>query len=187
MYQKYRMCASAPAGAFSELKIATPDSSSTGNVVFYISNIEIAGPQRSPSLIGGYLPPHERQNPRGLPSLMGWLPPNGHHSGGASSPIWGDPPWETEVHGYYVAKKSIGKKTYWQWEARGNSPYKKSKTVIKDNSFIGSNSSLVAPVTIEQDSIVGAGSVITKNVKKKSLALTRSLQIEVQNYKRKKK
>ena len=65
--------------------------------------------------------------------------------------------------------------------------YKKSKTVIKDNSFIGSNSSLVAPVTIEQDSIVGAGSVITKNVKKKSLALTRSLQIEVKNYKRKKK
>ena len=65
--------------------------------------------------------------------------------------------------------------------------YKKSKTIIKDNTFIGSNSSLVAPVTIEQDSIVGAGSVITKNVKKKSLALTRSLQIEVQNYKRKKK
>ena len=65
--------------------------------------------------------------------------------------------------------------------------YKKSKTVIKDNTFIGSNSSLVAPVTIEQDSIVGAGSVITKNVKKKSLALTRSLQIEVKNYKRKRK
>ena len=65
--------------------------------------------------------------------------------------------------------------------------YKKSKTVIKDNTFIGSNSSLVAPVTIDQDSIVGAGSVITKNVKKKSLALTRSLQIEVKNYKRKKK
>ena len=65
--------------------------------------------------------------------------------------------------------------------------YKKRKTVIKDNTFIGSNSSLVAPVTIEQDSIVGAGSVITKNVKKKSLALTRSLQIEVKNYKRKKK
>ena len=65
--------------------------------------------------------------------------------------------------------------------------YKKSKTVIKDNTFIGSNSSLVAPVTIEQDSIIGAGSVITKNVKKKSLALTRSLQIEVKNYKRKKK
>ena len=64
---------------------------------------------------------------------------------------------------------------------------KKSKTIIKDNVFIGSNSSLVAPITIEDDSIVGAGSVITKNVKKKSLALTRSLQTEVKNYKRKKK
>ena len=64
---------------------------------------------------------------------------------------------------------------------------KKSKTKIKDNVFIGSNSSLVAPLTIERDSIVGAGSVITKNVKKKSLALTRSPQIEVKNYKRKKK
>ena len=52
---------------------------------------------------------------------------------------------------------------------------KKSKTKIKDNVFIGSNSALVAPVTIEEKSIVGAGSVITKNVKKKSLALTRSL------------
>jgi|TARA_Y100000389_G_scaffold81266_1_gene77837 bifunctional UDP-N-acetylglucosamine pyrophosphorylase/glucosamine-1-phosphate N-acetyltransferase len=62
---------------------------------------------------------------------------------------------------------------------------KKSKTKIKDNVFIGSNSALVAPVTIEQKSIVGAGSVITKNVKKKSLALTRSSQTEIKNYKRK--
>jgi bifunctional UDP-N-acetylglucosamine pyrophosphorylase/glucosamine-1-phosphate N-acetyltransferase len=62
---------------------------------------------------------------------------------------------------------------------------KKSITKIKDNVFIGSNSSLVAPVTIEEKSIVGAGSVITKNVKKKSLALTRSLQTEIKNYKRK--
>jgi len=64
---------------------------------------------------------------------------------------------------------------------------KKSKTKIKDNVFIGSNSSLVAPLTIEEGSTVGAGSVITKNVRKKSLALTRSLQTEVKNYKRKKK
>ena len=64
---------------------------------------------------------------------------------------------------------------------------KKNKTTIKDNVFIGSNSSLVAPLMIEQDSIVGAGSVITKKVRKKSLALTRSLQTEVKNYKRKKK
>ena len=62
---------------------------------------------------------------------------------------------------------------------------KKSKTKIKNNVFIGSNSSLVAPLIIDQESIIGAGSVITKNVKKKSLALTRSKQIEVKNYKRK--
>ncbi len=65
--------------------------------------------------------------------------------------------------------------------------FKKSKTIIKDNVFIGSNSSLVAPLTIEAGGVVGAGSVITKNVRKKSLALTRSLQTEVKNYKRKKK
>ena len=63
---------------------------------------------------------------------------------------------------------------------------KKSKTNIKDKVFIGSNSSLVAPVTINENSIVGAGSVITKNVKKKTLALTRSSQVEIKNYKRKK-
>ena len=62
---------------------------------------------------------------------------------------------------------------------------KKSKTLIKDKVFVGSNSSLVAPVTLEKESIIGAGSVITNNVKKKSLALTRSLQTEVKNYKRK--
>ena len=64
---------------------------------------------------------------------------------------------------------------------------KKNKTKIKDNVFIGSNSSLVAPVIIEENSVVGAGSVITKNVKKKSLALARSLQTEIKNYKRKSK
>ena len=62
---------------------------------------------------------------------------------------------------------------------------KKNKTIIKDKVFIGSNSSLVAPVKINEESIVGAGSVITKNVKKKSLALTRSVQTEIRNYKRK--
>ncbi len=64
---------------------------------------------------------------------------------------------------------------------------KKSKTKIKDNVFVGSNSSLVAPITIDKQSIIGAGSVITKNVRKRSLALTRSPQLEVKNYKRKKK
>ena len=64
---------------------------------------------------------------------------------------------------------------------------KKSKTFIKDNVFIGSNSSLVAPLTLEEGSTIGAGSVITKKVKRKSLALTRSLQTEVKNYERKRK
>ncbi len=63
---------------------------------------------------------------------------------------------------------------------------KKSKTNIKDGVFIGSNSSLVAPVTINKNSVVGASSVITKNVLSKSLALTRSNQITIKNYKRKK-
>ena len=65
--------------------------------------------------------------------------------------------------------------------------FKKFKTKISDNVFVGSNTSLVAPIKLEKGSVVGAGSVITKNVKKKSLAITRSSQIEIKNYKRKKK
>ena len=64
---------------------------------------------------------------------------------------------------------------------------KKNKTRIKNNVFIGSNSSLVAPLTIEEKSVVGAGSVITKNVSKNSLALSRGTQNEIKNYKRKSK
>ena len=63
----------------------------------------------------------------------------------------------------------------------------KNKTIIKNKVFVGSNSSLVAPVSLNENSIIGAGSVITRNVKKNSLALTRSNQTEVKNYKRKKK
>ena len=62
---------------------------------------------------------------------------------------------------------------------------KKNKTKIKDKVFIGSNTSLVAPLTLEENSIIGAGSVITRSVSKKSLALTRSQQLEIKNYKRK--
>ena len=64
---------------------------------------------------------------------------------------------------------------------------KKNKTTIKNNVFVGSNSSLIAPVTIEKNSTVGAGSVITKKVNKNSLAITRANQLEIKNYKRKKK
>ena len=63
---------------------------------------------------------------------------------------------------------------------------KKSKTIINDDVFVGSNSSLVAPLKIKKKSIVGAGSVITKDVKENSLALERSVQEEIENYKRKK-
>tara|TARA_B100000965_G_scaffold380752_1_gene377569 strand:- start:946 stop:1584 length:639 start_codon:yes stop_codon:yes gene_type:complete len=62
---------------------------------------------------------------------------------------------------------------------------KKNKTKISDGAFIGSNTALVAPIKIGKKSVVGAGSTLTKNVKNKSLSLTRSKQIEVKNYKRK--
>ena len=62
---------------------------------------------------------------------------------------------------------------------------KKIKTIISDGVFIGSNSALIAPIKIGKKSVVGAGSTLTKNVKDKSLALTRAKQIEVKNYKRK--
>ena len=62
---------------------------------------------------------------------------------------------------------------------------KKNKTKIKNKVFIGSNTSLVAPVTINENSIVGAGSVITKNVLKNSLAIERNDQVEIKNYKKK--
>ncbi len=64
---------------------------------------------------------------------------------------------------------------------------KKNKTKISNNVFVGSNSSLIAPISIDDGSTVGAGSVITKNVKKKSLVLTRASQVEITNYIRKKK
>jgi bifunctional UDP-N-acetylglucosamine pyrophosphorylase/glucosamine-1-phosphate N-acetyltransferase len=61
----------------------------------------------------------------------------------------------------------------------------KNKTKISDGAFIGSNTSLVAPIKIGKKSVVGAGSTLTKNVKNKSLSLTRTNQIEIKNYKRK--
>ena len=64
---------------------------------------------------------------------------------------------------------------------------RKNKTKISDNVFVGSNTALVAPVVLKKNSIVGAGSVITKNVERNSLAITRAAQIEVKNYKNKKR
>ncbi len=62
---------------------------------------------------------------------------------------------------------------------------KKNKTKILDGAFIGSNSSLIAPIKIGKEAVVGAGSALSKNVKDKSLSLTRAKQLEVRNYKRK--
>ncbi|PPR46952.1 MAG: Bifunctional protein GlmU [Alphaproteobacteria bacterium MarineAlpha5_Bin9] len=53
---------------------------------------------------------------------------------------------------------------------------KKNKTIIKNNVFIGSNSSLIAPVIIEKNSTIGAGSIITKNVPSNNLAVSRANQ-----------
>ena len=61
---------------------------------------------------------------------------------------------------------------------------KKHKTKVDDNVFIGSNSSLVAPVKLGKNSYTGAGSVITKNVGKGELAVGRGKQV---NLKKKKK
>ena len=62
---------------------------------------------------------------------------------------------------------------------------RKNKTKISDDVFIGSNTALVAPIKIGKKAVVGAGSTLTKNVKEKSLAITRAKQIEIKKYKRK--
>ena len=62
---------------------------------------------------------------------------------------------------------------------------KKNKTKILDGAFIGSNTSLIAPVKIGKNAVVGAGSAVSKNVQDKSLALTRAQQLVIKNYKRK--
>lgn len=60
----------------------------------------------------------------------------------------------------------------------------KSQTIIKDNAFIGSNSSLVAPVTIGNTATVAAGSVITKDVDANALAFGRARQSQKDNFER---
>ncbi len=60
----------------------------------------------------------------------------------------------------------------------------KSKTIIGENAFIGSNSALVAPVTIGEGATVGAGSTITSNVEDKALAIARSKQRVIANWPR---
>lgn len=59
--------------------------------------------------------------------------------------------------------------------------YSKFKTNIGSNCFIGSNTIMIAPVNIGDDALTGAGSVITKNVESKSIAVTRAEQKNVEN------
>ncbi len=64
---------------------------------------------------------------------------------------------------------------------------KKHKTIIEDNVFIGSNTELVAPVSIGKDAVIGAGSTITKNVPEGALAVTRAHQKHIEGYGKRKK
>ena len=59
---------------------------------------------------------------------------------------------------------------------------KKYKTIIGDNVFVGSNSTIIAPVELGDNSLVGAGSTITKDVPADAIALGRSRQINKEDY-----
>ncbi len=63
--------------------------------------------------------------------------------------------------------------------------YKKHRTVIKDKAFIGSDTMLVAPVTIGEGAITGSGSVITKDVPDNALAIERNQMKIVEGYRQK--
>jgi bifunctional UDP-N-acetylglucosamine pyrophosphorylase/glucosamine-1-phosphate N-acetyltransferase len=60
---------------------------------------------------------------------------------------------------------------------------RKNKTKILDGAFIGSNTSLIAPIKIGKKAVVGAGSALSKNVKDKTLSFTRARQVVIKNYK----
>ena len=60
----------------------------------------------------------------------------------------------------------------------------KFNTTIGDNSFVGSNSTLVAPVKVADNSFVGAGSTITKDTEQNSLAISRAKQRNIEGWKR---
>lgn len=60
----------------------------------------------------------------------------------------------------------------------------KFKTIIGDNVFVGSDTQLVAPVTVEDGATIGAGSTVTRNVGKDELVITRVPQRHIQNWQR---
>ncbi len=88
-------------------------------------------------------------------------------------------------HHIYIGDADIGKNVEIACgviTANMNTKWEKNRTVIKDGAFIGCNSALLAPVTIEENSIVGAGSVITEDVPANSLAVARSKQVTKNDY-----
>ena len=66
------------------------------------------------------------------------------------------------------------------------SGFDKNATQIQDNAFIGSNSVLLAPITIKEHAFVGAGSVISKDVESYDLALTRAERKDIKEWVKKK-
>ena len=87
-------------------------------------------------------------------------------------------------HLSYIGDSSIGRKTN---IGAGTitcnyDGFKKSRTEIGENVFIGSNSALVAPITIQDGAIIGAGSVITKDVDENSLSVARGKQVNLQDW-----
>ena len=60
----------------------------------------------------------------------------------------------------------------------------KQRTYIDDNTFIGSNSALIAPVSIGKNAFIGAGSTITRNVSDNELGISRNKQTNLKNHKR---
>jgi bifunctional UDP-N-acetylglucosamine pyrophosphorylase/glucosamine-1-phosphate N-acetyltransferase len=63
----------------------------------------------------------------------------------------------------------------------------KHKTIVEDNVFVGSNTELVAPVSLGKNAVIGAGSTITRDVPEGTLATSRSRQKHIADYRRKKK
>lgn len=88
-------------------------------------------------------------------------------------------------HHIYVGDADIGKNVEIACgviTANMNAKWQKNRTTIKDKAFIGCNSTLLAPITIGENAIVGAGSVLNEDVAPNALAIARARQVNKENY-----
>jgi bifunctional UDP-N-acetylglucosamine pyrophosphorylase/glucosamine-1-phosphate N-acetyltransferase len=88
-------------------------------------------------------------------------------------------------HHIYVGDADIGKNVEIACgviTANMNTKWQKNRTTIKDKAFIGCNSTLLAPITIGENAIVGAGSVVNEDVADNALAVARARQVNKENY-----